>query len=92
MSVTLTLAWLLFSGAAFAAEEVNPEEIIGKSIGMLNDDCDFACCYAVAGLYSKRYLEVTRGAILTSLRANANADHVIRQDYGGSFRPRGTRR
>lgn len=83
MRVVLTLVWLFLSGAAFAAEEVNPEDIIEKSIGMLNDDCDFACCYEVAGVYTQRYLTVTREAIIASLEANPNVNTIIRQGFGG---------
>ena len=44
---------------------------------MLTDDCNYACCYEQAGLYTARYLEMMRGAILASLRANPEAEEVL---------------
>ena len=76
-------ASIVFAVEVSAGEALAPEDIVHKSIEMLNDDCDFACCYEIAGLYTKRYLDITRQAILTSLSANANTESVIRQGFGG---------
>ena len=83
-SIFVLILACLFINATVSAEQVTgPEEIMYKSITMLNDDCDFACCYAVAGLYTQRFLEVVREATLASLRANPDVNTVIRRGFGG---------
>ena len=77
------LALIVLTVKVSAEEALSPEVIVHKSIEMLNDDCDFACCHEIAGLYTKRYLDLMRQAILTSLKANANTESVIRQGFGG---------
>ncbi len=77
------LALIVLTVKVSAEEALSPEVIVHKSIEMLNDDCDFACCHEIAGLYTKRYLDMTRQAILASLKANANAESVIKQGFGG---------
>jgi hypothetical protein len=67
------------------AAEPSPEDILIKSVTLLTDDCDFACCYEAAGLYSKRFLKLTREASLRSLRTNPDPDSVIRRLYDGKI-------
>ena len=67
------------------AAEPSPENILIKSVTMLTDDCDFACCYEAAGLYSKRFLKLTREASLASLRTNPDPDSVVRRLYDGKI-------
>jgi hypothetical protein len=50
---------------------------------MLTDECEFACCYEVAGLYTKRFLAAVREATLASLGANPDANTILRQGFGG---------
>ena len=54
------LALIVLTVQVSAGEALSPEVIVHKSIEMLNDDCDFACCHEIAGLYTKRYLDMTR--------------------------------
>ena len=67
------------------AAEPSPEDTPIKSVTMLTDDCDFACCYEAAGLYSKRFLKLTREASLASLRTTPDPDSVVRRLYDGKI-------
>ena len=67
------------------AAEPSPEDILIKSVTMLTDDCDFACCYEAAGLYSKRFLKLTRDSSLASLRTNPDPDSVVRRLHDGKI-------
>jgi len=84
LSSTLVLMIVMWMPAVDAAEP-SPEDILIKSVTMLTDDCDFACCYEAAGLYSKRFLKLLREASLASLRTNPDPDNVVSRIHDGKI-------
>lgn len=84
LSSTLVFMIVMWLSAAAAAES-SPEDILIKSVTMLTDDCDFACCYEAAGLYSKRFLKLLRETSLASLRTNPDPDSVVSHLYDGKI-------
>ena len=83
LTLVLLITGLIVAVNASTEETSSPDEVIKKSINMLNDDCDFDCCYTVAGLYTQRFLKVVREATLASLKANPDVNTVIRRGFGG---------
>ena len=67
------------------AAEPSPEDILSRSVAMLTDDCNFACCYEAAGLYSKRFLKRVREASLASLRTNPDPGSVVSRLHDGKI-------
>ncbi len=84
LSSIIVLMIVIWFPAADAAEPP-PEDILIKSVAMLTDDCDFACCYEAAGLYSKRFLKLIRKASLASLETNPDPGSVVSRRYNGKI-------
>lgn len=79
--VTLLACSLVFLTTGVRAES-GPEDVLRDSFTLLAGECDFDCCYRLAGLYSRRFLGLMKDATVTSLESNDEAEAIIADVFG----------
>ncbi|MFW2405422.1 MAG: hypothetical protein ACN4GT_11700 [Gammaproteobacteria bacterium] len=68
--------------AVSARAETSPEDVLGKSFQLMASDCDYACCYELAGLHSRRFLAVLKDATLASIESGGAEDGTLADTFG----------
>ena len=80
--ISSLLGWAIVVLAVSARAETSPENVLGKSFQLIASDCDYTCCYELAGLHSHRFLSILKDATLASIESGDADDRTLADTFG----------